>query len=90
MVQAFIRGVKKYEVDDEIVVYFCFPTLGVAIPLRPGDYLIFNPIPHCVSSRCNHTQDVLLVMMYLKTGVVGLNNNDLGEKKAGATWKHWW
>ncbi len=23
----------KYEVDDDIVVYFCFPTLGVAVPL---------------------------------------------------------
>ena len=78
IVQAFIRGVNKYDVDDSIVVYFCFPTLCVAIPLRPGDYLIFNPlIPHCVSSRCNRTQDVLLVTMYLKTAVVGLNNNDI-------------
>jgi hypothetical protein len=59
-------------VDDAIVVYFCFPSLGVAISLRPGNYLFFNPlIPHCVLSRCKHTQDVLLVTMYLKTAAVG-------------------
>ncbi len=86
IVQAFLCGVKKYDVDDSIVVYFCFPTLGVAILLRPGDYLIFNPlIPHCVSSRCNHTQDVLLVTMYLKTAVVGLNNNDIDITQAQAS-----
>ena len=52
IVQAFLPGVNKYDVDDAIVVYFCFPTLGVSIPLRPGDYLFFNPlIPHCVSFK---------------------------------------
>ncbi len=83
--QAFQRGVNKYDVDDAIVVYFCFPTLGVSIPLRPGDYLFFNPlIPHCVSSRCKHTQDVLHVTMYLKTAVVGLNNSDIDINEAQA------
>jgi hypothetical protein len=86
IVQAFLPGVNKYDVDDAIVVYFCFPTLGVSIPLRPGDYLFFNPrIPHCVSSRCKHTQDVLLVTMYLKTAVVGLNNNDIDITQAQAS-----
>jgi hypothetical protein len=49
--QVFIKGRNSYEVDDEVVVYFCFPTLGVAVPLRPGDFLMFNAlIPHCISS----------------------------------------
>ena len=85
IIQAFLRGVDKYDVDDSIVVYFCFPTLGVAIPLRPGDYLIFNLlIPHCVSSRCSHTHDVLLVTMCLKTAVVGLNDNNIDITPAHA------
>ena len=85
IIQAFLRGVDKYDVDDSIVVYFCFPTLGVAIPLRPGDYLIFSSlIPHCVSSRCSHTHDVLLVTMYLKTAVAGLNNNNIDITPAQA------
>ena len=33
IVQAFMCGVNKYDVDDSIDVYFCFPTLGVSIPL---------------------------------------------------------
>jgi hypothetical protein len=39
-----------------IVVYFCFPTLGVAVPQHPGDYLMFNAlIPHCISLIANLT-----------------------------------
>jgi hypothetical protein len=49
--QVFIKGRNSYEVDDEIVVYFCFPTLGVAVSLQPGDFLMFNAlISHCISS----------------------------------------
>ncbi len=45
------KGKDQYKVDDDAIVYFCFPTLGVAVPLRPGVFLIFNSlIPHCVSS----------------------------------------
>jgi hypothetical protein len=34
-------------IHGDAFVYFCFPTLGVAVPLRPGDYLRFNAlIPH--------------------------------------------
>jgi hypothetical protein len=52
--------------------------LGVAIPLRPGDYLMFNSlIPHFVSSRCNNNDNVVLLSTYLKTAVVGMNNNKL-------------
>jgi hypothetical protein len=47
IIQAFLKGKLQYLLEDEVVVYFCFPTIGVAAPLRPGDYLLFNAcIPH--------------------------------------------
>ena len=77
ILQVFRKGKETYNVDDDII-FFCFPTLGVAIPLRPGDYLMFNSlIPHCVSSRCNNNDHVLVLSMYRKTAVVGMNNNKL-------------
>ncbi len=49
--QVFIKGRNSYEVDDEVVVYFCFPTFRVAVPLQPGDFFMFNAlISHCISS----------------------------------------
>jgi len=78
IVQVFLSGKESYHNDDAVVVYFCFPTLGVAVPLRPGDYLMFNAlVPHCVSSRCNNRDQVIVLSMYLKTSIVGMNNNDL-------------
>jgi len=66
----------SYKLDDDVVVYFCFPTLGVAIPMRPGDFLLFNAkIPHCISSRCDINHKIMCISMFLKTAVVGLNNN---------------
>jgi hypothetical protein len=60
------------------VVYFCFPTLGVTVPLHPGDFLLFNAlIPHCVSSQYRQDDAIMCVSMYLKSAVVGMNNNDL-------------
>ena len=76
--QVFLKGRSEYLPSDDIVAYFCFPTLGVAIPLRPGDYLLFNArIPHCISSRCKYEDEILCTSMYLKTAIVGMNNNDL-------------
>lgn len=76
--QIFLKGKESYQLDDDVIAYFCFPTLGVGVPLRPGDYLLFNPlIPHCISSRCKFEDEVMCVSMYLKTAIVGLNNNAL-------------
>jgi len=79
MVQNHLKGKVEYNIEDDVVVYICFPTLGVAVPLRPGDFLLFNAlIPHCVSSRCRQAEEILnIAMMYLKTSVVGMNNNQL-------------
>ena len=78
IVQVYLKGKEQYNIDDNIVVFFCFPTLGVAIPLRPGDYLMFNSlISHCVFSKCNNNDNVVILSTYLKTAVVGMNNNKL-------------
>ena len=67
-----------YSLHDEIIAYFCFPTLGVAVPIRPGDQLIFSlQIPHCISSRCNPDKTVISISMYLKDAVIGLNDNTM-------------
>jgi hypothetical protein len=77
MAHIHLKRKEKYELSDNVVLYFCFPTLGVAVPLRPGDFLIFNAlIPHCVSSRCRQVDQVMVILMYPKSAVVGMNNND--------------
>ena len=69
----------QYSLHDRVVAYFCFPRLGIAVALRPGDILMFNPSePHAVSSKCRHDDTVFCVSMYLKTAVVGLNDNSIG------------
>lgn len=66
----------EYGYDDEVACYFCFPTHGIAVPMRPGDFLLINALEyHCVSSRCNITKDVFCMSSYLKTAVVGGNDN---------------
>jgi hypothetical protein len=67
-----------YGFNDRIIAYFCFPRLGIAVALRAGDILIFNPSePHAVSSRTDQNDDVYCVSMYLKTAVVSLNDNSI-------------
>jgi hypothetical protein len=36
--QVFLKGRNRYKIDDEVIVNFCFPTLGVAVPF---DWVIF-------------------------------------------------
>jgi hypothetical protein len=83
--QVFLKGCPEYQLKDRIIAYFCFPTLGVAVPLRPGDYFMFNAlIPHCISSRCNMEDEIMCTSVYLKTAVVGMHNNalELTEKQS--------
>ena len=75
IVQAHIDN-HNYQIDDRIVCYFAFPRIGVSVALRPGDFLLFNPTePHCVSSRCRADDDIYIISSYLKTAIVGLNDN---------------
>ena len=76
--QIYLEGVDQYSVADRVVAYFCFPTIGVAIPMCPGDYVLFDAtIPHCVFSRCHSSDNVVGVSFYLKSLVVGMNNNSI-------------
>ena len=66
----------KYRDNDQPVAYFAFPLLGIAIPLRPGDVLFFNPEePHCISSCNNEEDEIYCVSLYLKSDNIGQNNN---------------
>ena len=70
----------NYEVDPAPVYHFVFPTIGVAVALRPGDHLIFNPnLPHCCSMKLPQYENhrTYLCAMYLKLAVIGLNDNRL-------------
>jgi hypothetical protein len=74
--QVFLKGSDQYRVGDKVVAFFCFPTLGVAIPTRPGDFVIFDAtIQHCISSRCHDSDEIMCVSFYLKSLVVGMNDN---------------
>ena len=47
------------EQGDHVLAYFCFPTIGVAVPLRSGDHLLFNPaVPHIISSSTRHADEI--------------------------------
>ncbi len=57
--------------------FFAFPQIGIAVPLQPGDTLMFNPQePHCISLRCSKDDNIYCISSYLKTQVVGLNDNN--------------
>jgi hypothetical protein len=75
IVQATIDN-HDYVIDDKVICYFAFPRIGVAVALHPGDFLLFNPRePHSISSRCRREDDIYIISYYLKTAVVGLNDN---------------
>ena len=74
------HDIDRYKVDAEVCNYFTFAEQGVAIALRPGDMLIFNPLyQHCLSSRTSFykNKDVFCLSLYLKTLIVGKNDNSL-------------
>lgn len=61
-----------------IAHYFVFPSHGVAVGIRPGDMVIFNPMHHhCCSLKKVAYKDnpVFLSAFYLNTAVVGGNDN---------------
>merc|ERR1712127_557412 len=64
--------------SDRVLAYFCFPTLGIAVPLRCGDHLLFNPaVPHMVSSRSRTSDKIYCVSLYMKKNLLGGNDNSL-------------
>jgi len=75
IVQAHIDN-HDYQLNDRIVIYFAFPRIGIAVALRPGDFLLFDPQePHSISSCCKAEDEIFCASSYLKTAIVGLNDN---------------
>jgi hypothetical protein len=67
---------RDYQVSDKVLCYCAFPRIGMAVALQPGDFLLFNPQePHSISSHCRSEDEIFCISSYLKTGVVGLNDN---------------
>ena len=61
-------------------MYFLFPDYGIAVAMRPGDVLFFNPLHyHCLSERCKEYNDekVFVTSFYMKTSQLRLNDNDI-------------
>jgi hypothetical protein len=73
--------IDQYDVHYvDICNYFAFAQQGIAVPLRSGDMLLFNPVyQHCVLSctKSYKTSDVFSLSLYLKTAIVGENDNSL-------------
>jgi hypothetical protein len=68
----------KYRLDSPVAHYFIFPEQGVAVALRPGDMLLFNPqYFHCLAEKEKSYQErsVFVTSFYLKTAVIGKNDN---------------
>ncbi len=75
IVQAHMDEI-MYQNNVQIVCFFAFPQIEIAVPLGPGDTLMINQQePHCISSRCNEYDNIYCISSYLKTQVVGLNDN---------------
>lgn len=71
-----------YSLDASIVHYMCFPEYGVALAIRPGDVLLFNPQHyHCLSEKeveyAGQSDDVYATSFYLKTSVICKNDNSV-------------
>lgn len=76
------EGVKKYDIDDEIALYFCLPAKGICIGMRPGDVIFFNPKEyHCISQRTSAYKEdqVFVTSCYYKARQLGGNNNDIDD-----------
>jgi hypothetical protein len=72
--------IDQYQLDAPVSNYFVFAEQGVAVALRPGDMLVFNPnYNHCLSSRTStyENKDVFYNSLYLKSAVVGKNDNTI-------------
>jgi len=63
---------------NQNVGYFTFPRLVIAIPIRPGHVLFFNPQEsHCVSSRCDNADHIYCLSLYFKSDNISKNDNKL-------------
>ncbi len=74
---------QKIKLDSPVAVYFCFPGHGIAVALRPGDVLFFNPLyPHCLSQRTKDylNEEVFVTSFYIKTGQMSGNDKSVSNE----------
>jgi hypothetical protein len=72
--------IDQYKLHAEVSNYFVFPEQGIAVALRPGDMLIFNPkYHHCLLSRtyAYQNKDMHSLSLYLNSAVVGKNDSSV-------------
>jgi hypothetical protein len=77
---ALREEIDRYKLSADVSNYFVFAEQGIAVAMRPGDMLIFNPkYHHCLSSRASayENEDVFSLSLYLKTAIVGKNDNSI-------------
>ena len=64
---AFYSTLSVYDetaTEDQVLYHFCFPTYGIAIPMRSGDIIVFNPlVPHCATNP--RVKTALIYSMYV-------------------------
>jgi hypothetical protein len=75
-----LKTQNQYDLIMKNAAHFIFPTLGIAVALKPGDVLLFNPlVPHCVSQRTEYykSEEVYLTSFYLKNKQISLNDNSI-------------
>jgi hypothetical protein len=78
--RALKEDIDQFKMDADVSNYFVFAEQGIAVAVRPGDILVFNPkYHHCSSSRAldYENEDVFSMSLYLKSAVVGKFNNTL-------------
>ena len=60
--------IDRYSMEAEACNYYTFAEQGIAVSLRPGDMLLFNPLyQHCLSSRTSFYKqnDAFCLSLYL-------------------------
>ena len=76
VVMTFVREPEK--TGEDILCYFVFPEHGQKVTMRNLDFLIFIPqVYHCVSKRVTHDDVYCASSFYMKTAVVGKNDNSI-------------
>jgi len=84
------KSVPTYVRDMDPAHYFAFPEFGVAVAIRPGDVLLFNPkYYHCCSKKnpVFNGKRVHCTSWYLKTKVVGGNDRNAEISETAAAMK---
>lgn len=80
MVSTDVAKKEKYLPTMDIASHFCFPTHGVAVALRPGDVLFFNPLYYHCKSQLDakyKSDEVFITSFYLKNRQLSKNLNSI-------------